>query len=419
MKVNGELGWPKIDADVGILIDNVLRSLKYCGNDAFGGAYFDRENPAVLHVNLLKGKERILGFSDPSIVKTHFVRYSIEELDKVQTQINDIVGKYSIEFVARDEEANRLEIGVVDRSGENLEKIRSVIASMGIDVAELVYFSSASDHRDCEWGKAEVAKSIANADSGNKNAADSEALSTLSVRVGCWVGTKSSATGSALSARSISFGAYYNGSPYFVTAGHTWGSIDSGTSLYYADPPSNTTAYSSTPSNYSTILAAGDGSNSTKIGTFFAAVCSGKVDFCSIARTNGNISNYAYNNYTARYIGGLPAVNQIVRYTGISNRNIMGSGSASYGTCSSNNVSYVSVDGTTITNGIRMSTNSDAYPGSSGGPLMYLINSSDTNTVCITGMASKPDNANNCVYFTRVSELISQYNLVPAGLTLV
>ena len=52
MKVNGELGWPKIDADVGILIDNVLRSLKYCGNDAFGGAYFDRENPAVLHVNL-------------------------------------------------------------------------------------------------------------------------------------------------------------------------------------------------------------------------------------------------------------------------------------------------------------------------------------------------------------------------------
>lgn len=50
---------------------------------------------------------------------------------------------------------------------------------------------------------------------------------------------------------------------------------------------------------------------------------------------------------------------------------------------------------------------------------MYLLDSSDTDTVCITGMASKPDNENNYVYFTRVSELILRYNLIPAGLTLV
>lgn len=189
--------------------------------------------------------------------------------------------------------------------------------------------------------------------------------------------------------------------------------------MYYAAPPSFTNGYSETPKDYSTICAAGNGSGSSKIGTFYGAGCSGQYDWCSIKRTAGTMSNLQYNGITAKYIGGCPTVNATVRFTGIANRNTKGTGSSAYGKCNSINVSYESLDGTKITNGIRMKISSRANTGSSSAPLTYLDDTSDSSSVIITGIASKPDNKNNYVYFTKVSVLISKYNLTPVGLKLI
>ena len=79
-------------------------------------------------------------------------------------------------------------------------------------------------------------------------------------------------------------------------------------------------------------------------------------------------------------------------------------------TCISVNKSYISLDGTAITNGISVAGH--GISGTSGGPIMYMIG----NDVAIAGIASFPDDDNNRVYFTKVDPLFSRYNLSPRNL---
>lgn len=153
-------GWPTTAPEKGSPINNILTSLRNIDDDEFGGFYFDENDPSVLHVNTLEGQTGILEYTDPSVVKVHTVRYSIAELDRMHSLIDDILGKYTIEFISRDEELNKLEIGVVDTSEENIEEICNVITNMGIDVSTAIYFSPATDHRECGWTEYEAADEL-------------------------------------------------------------------------------------------------------------------------------------------------------------------------------------------------------------------------------------------------------------------
>ena len=399
------INWEQRDFAQVAVVDELLARIKSVDAKEYGGRYVSGGRN-ILHINVLQNKGTFLGLSDQHNVRLHFVRYSYQQLIDSQEIVDSLIGKISLQESMIDIVNNKIVIAITNDHPEVRAEILHELNKLIENREDMFVFQKVRPFTEASW----MSEMMMNEDDIiEDDESHLKAAITPQMKPGEWLGMKDM-KGKVYACRSLSFGVYMGGKPFYVTAGHKWKKKDIGKTIYYTANSSSTNEYVSDTTDYAALKAVGDGKKSKAIGKVYGRKCDGQYDFCSISRSAGDVSTTAYNNYKLKYIGGEPEVGETVRFTGIANRNRKGGGSSTYTTCLSVNKSYISLDGTKIKNGI--SVEGHGIIGTSGGPLMYMVG----KDVAIAGIASYPDDVNNRVYFTKVDPLFSKYKLTPRNL---
>lgn len=376
---------------------DVICELEGKPKSLYGGHFLDRSQ-RVLHINTIEdqasSRTKLLPSSLAGHVESHSVRYSLEELDALQSAATDTL------FGMRGLGAHMTDVDIVRNC-----VIIGVDADSPAIRTEIEHELEKHGFADRGMYRIAVRDRIGAGDEDTESpAVMRNAIQPLSsttpvtVMPGGFAG-RLDANGALVGVTSLTGAVYYKGVLFLMTAGH--GAIAVDDVIAYAAPPSTGTY----PMNSTDLLAYTGGL--IEIGTVAMVRYGGYYDFASVRLTNPNVTvnGTAYNGMHPELFGGTPQIGQIVRFTGVPSKN---AGELEYGYCRSIQSTYQDVRGVTLRDVISVDLGANA--GTSGGPLFMndLVNDGKVNLI---GTASSCVNGTS--RFIKFSHVMDDYSLTP------
>jgi hypothetical protein len=94
----------------------------------YGGLYV---NGDVVHVNVVSGKEHLVPHVDDAGIVYHEVEYTLAELRALMQEIQPLMGEFSIQTLAVDEELNRVVMELYKAGEDDKQRLADWLAERG------------------------------------------------------------------------------------------------------------------------------------------------------------------------------------------------------------------------------------------------------------------------------------------------
>lgn len=372
---------------------DTIKAIDEIRHDCIGGYYLS-DDQQMLIVNSIQTNAEALHDLDPNVTKTRIVSRSLLELENTQSFLESFIEKYGINRISLDVMNNRVLVGVDEDSELLKTELMSLLDRERVIDKDGVVIKKKQRAQclEMDFSKEPLDWS---------SATEIETKATVKCMPGGLIGRGTSAS-NITAVASVSAGVYYNGSPFFMTAGH---GASVGEKMYYVPLKSTDSSY---PTDYSA-LKTYNPSNRIYLGKSAMVKYGGYYDFTSVRRDstcNLNMQGTAYNGIKPTVFGHTPIINEHCWYTGVANKRSYTSGN--YVLCLDIRTTYVDERGKTMKDVIII--NHRGNTGTSGG-LLFNKTTTPNNAWNFAGTASSRLDDGTC--FVKFVHVMNDYSLTP------
>lgn len=370
-----------------------VQKLESIEKGSFGGYYLSEDQESII-INItepMNNKAELLSIK--SAISKPVVR-SLQTLEDIQSFLDSYFDKYSINRTSIDIINNKVFVGIDEDSDTLKKEIEALIMREKAFGEDAIVIRQMDRVQNLEMDFSDEPLDWS-------SAVEVTANDTVKCMPGGLIGRGSSPS-NITAVASVSGGVYYNGSPFFMTAGH---GATTGEKMYYIPLKSSDTTY---PTDYSA-LKSYNPNNRIYLGTSTLVKYGGYYDFTSIKRASTctlNMQGTAYNGIKPTVFGRSPLVNERCWYTGVANKRTYSS--SNYVTCTDIKTTYVDERDKQMKDVIVI--NHRGTTGTSGGPL-FNRTSVPNSAWNFAGTASS--RGTNETFFVKFSHAMNDYSLTP------